>query len=334
MKKNTLTLILAVLSVTLFSQTDQIVVTILNSQPVTGITNIQYEFSGTYLFYDISAEVSFNGNPYQPIPEADLSGDLNDVAPGVRNITWNGAASFPNQYSVQTIVRITATPNFTCGDQITDVEGNLYNTVLIGTQCWMKENLNIGTMVSLALDQTNNSVIEKYCYSNLESNCDIYGGLYQWDEMMQYTTQESTQGICPSGWHVPSDAEWTTMTDYVRSQPAYCCGSNTFNIGKALASTTLWYGPSVYPCGIANDPGTNNGTGFTGLPGGTRTFTTQIPPQPRFYYLTTLGYWWTSTAAGDTDAWGRSLYWDRAGIGSPNAVKGTGFSVRCLKDQD
>lgn len=225
-------------------------------------------------------------------------------------------------------------PSWECGETLIDErDGQEYSTVQIGEQCWMAQNLNIGTPVDGMGDQTNNGTIEKYCFNNNGSYCEVYGGLYQWDEMMQYTTQEGAQGICPEGWHVPTDAEWTALTDYVKSQPEFCCNSNTFNIGKALASTTLWYGPSAYPCGISNDPGTNNTTGFTGLPGGSRTFTTQTPPQPRFYYLTTLGYWWTSTGSDDTKAFGRSLYWDRAGIGTANVVRGTGYSVRCIKDE-
>lgn len=220
-----------------------------------------------------------------------------------------------------------------CGTPFVDVrDGQQYSTVQIGEQCWMAQNLNVGTQVNGMGDQTNNGLIEKYCYNNNGSNCEIYGGLYQWNEMMQYTTQEGTRGICPEGWHVPSDAEWTTLTDYTRSQPGYCCNSSTFNIGKALASTNLWHNPSLYPCGIGNDPGSNNATGYTGLPGGSRTFTSQTPTQPRFYYLTTLGYWWTSTASGDIKAYGRSLYWDRAGIGTSIVVKNTGYSVRCVKD--
>ena len=225
-------------------------------------------------------------------------------------------------------------PSWECGDPLIDErDGKEYGTVQIGGQCWMAQNLNIGTRINGSGEQTDNELIEKYCFNNDESNCNLYGGLYEWDEMMQYMTQEGARGICPEGWHVPSDAEWTALTDHIRGQPEYCCNANTFNIGKALASTTLWYGPSGYPCGIGNDPGTNNTTGFSGLPGGSRTFTTQNPPQPRFYYLSTFGYWWTSTASDDLRALGRSLYWDRAGIGTSNVVKGTGYSIRCLRDE-
>jgi len=85
-------------------------------------------------------------------------------------------------------------------------DGKTYNTVLIGTQCWMRENLNIGTRIDGSQNQTDNGTIEKYCYDDLESNCDIYGGLYQWDEAMQYVTTQGVQGICPAGWHLPTDA--------------------------------------------------------------------------------------------------------------------------------
>ena len=105
--------------------------------------------------------------------------------------------------------------------------GKTYNAVFIGLQCWMDENLNTGTMIDGTADQTNNSIVEKYCYSNLGSNCDIYGGMYQWAEAVQYLNGATNtaswnpvptgpvQGICPAGWHVPSDDEWTTLTTYL-----------------------------------------------------------------------------------------------------------------------
>lgn len=87
---------------------------------------------------------------------------------------------------------------WSCGYSIIDSrDGQTYNTVLIGTQCWMAENLNIGTMINGSSDQTDNATIEKYCYNNKTANCDTYGGLYQWTEMMQYVMTEGAQGICP-----------------------------------------------------------------------------------------------------------------------------------------
>jgi len=85
--------------------------------------------------------------------------------------------------------------------------GRIYTTVVIGNQCWFKENINVGTLITGTSEQTNNGSIEKYCYENIEDNCISYGGLYQWNEAMQYVTTEGAQGICPDGWHVPTFVE-------------------------------------------------------------------------------------------------------------------------------
>jgi len=99
---------------------------------------------------------------------------------------------------------------FFCGQTLSDPrDGKNYATVQIGTQCWMAQNLNVGTRIDGTATQANNGTIEKYCYSDNDANCTTYGGLYQWDEMMQYTTTQGVQGICPTGWHLPVDAEWT-----------------------------------------------------------------------------------------------------------------------------
>ena len=100
-------------------------------------------------------------------------------------------------------------------DFIDSRDGKIYGTVQIGSQCWMSENLNIGTRINSGVIMTDNDTIEKYCYDNLEANCDTSGGLYRWDEMMQYVTTDSTQGICPKGWHLPGDEEWKTLEMYL-----------------------------------------------------------------------------------------------------------------------
>ena len=88
-----------------------------------------------------------------------------------------------------------------CKDQPYIVyEDKQYKTVLIGDQCWTRESLNIGTMIYGVDDMSDNGLIEKYCYNNDTNNCNIYGGLYQWEEMMQYASSEGVQGICPDGW--------------------------------------------------------------------------------------------------------------------------------------
>ena len=105
---------------------------------------------------------------------------------------------------------------FVCGQSFTDArEGQIYPTVLINTQCWMKKNLNIGVMVDSLAGQTDNSIVEKYCYKNLAAYCDTFGGYYQWNEMMQYTSTVGAKGICPDGWHIPADAEWYIMENFI-----------------------------------------------------------------------------------------------------------------------
>ncbi len=91
---------------------------------------------------------------------------------------------------------------------VTDADGNVYPTVQIGDQCWMAENIRVGTMINAPTDQSNNGITEKYCYENDPTNCDTYGGLYQWNEMMAYNdTIPNLQGICPDGWHIPNTDE-------------------------------------------------------------------------------------------------------------------------------
>ena len=323
MKRNILTFILVIFSVSLYSQPELIQVTIINSEPITGITNIQYDFSGTYVSYDISVKVSFDGDPYQPVPEADLSGDLINVSPGIRNITWNGEASFPNYYHEQTRIRITATPNFVCGDQITDIDGNVYNTVLIGIQCWMKENL-------MTTKDPDGNAITRYCYDDDPSNCIIYGGLYNWVTAMDSAASSNNapsgvQGICPDGWHLPSEAEWDALTNYISSQPGLFCGGDPYNDAKAIAAQTNWQG-STNTCAIGNDLNANNATGFSALPGGHRA------SNGTYYYAGYISGWWSSREYDEVVVWGRDIYY-----GHPRVQRGDFHSVyshsaRCLRD--
>ncbi|MBK7175282.1 MAG: hypothetical protein IPH84_19155 [Bacteroidales bacterium] len=135
--------------------------------------------------------------------------------------------------SVTPISQTTIWCLWTCGQPIIDSrDGKEYNTVLIDSQCWLAENLNIGTRINGSDNQTNNGVIQKYCMNDLESNCSIYGGLYQWDEMMNYTSSSSAnpsgrQGICPEGWHIPSLNELCQMQTFL--DPTMLCSTDDAN---------------------------------------------------------------------------------------------------------
>jgi uncharacterized protein (TIGR02145 family) len=104
------------------------------------------------------------------------------------------------------IIPCTGTPTI-------DYAGKTYNTVQIGNQCWLKENLNVGTMGS----PYNNGSIEKYCYNNVLDSCTKYGGLYMWSEAMQYSTTTGAQGICPNGWHLPTLTDVQALASFVEN---------------------------------------------------------------------------------------------------------------------
>lgn len=188
-------------------------------------------------------------------------------------------------------------------------EGQAYSTVQIGTQCWMKENLNIGTKINSGQDQINNGIIEKYCHNNNESLCDIYGGLYQWDEMMQYTTIAGVQGICPVGWHIPTVEELIILIDYV--------GGLSGGGSLKETGTTHWLQPNA---------GATNSSGFSGLPGGFR-HNSGIFPEFGYY-----GYWLSSTEQLSWNARLIQLYFHDASVHIIDLPKEFGYSVRCVKD--
>ncbi len=220
-------------------------------------------------------------------------------------------------------VLIYPSTSFICSNPFTDPRnGQTYNTVQIGTQCWMAENLNIGEMINSTEEMTDNGIIEKYCYDNDPTNCEIYGGLYQWNEMMQYTTSQGVQGICPAGWHIPTDDEIKILEGTVDSQypvgdPIWNNGGwRGFDAGLNLKSTSGWY-----------DNG--NGTdlfGFTALPGGYCFY------GGGFANIVERAFFWSSTENGSYEAWGRLLFFYMNEINRSNLGKGVGLSVRCLKD--
>lgn len=187
---------------------------------------------------------------------------------------------------------------FVCGQPLTDTRDNqVYPTVLIGEQCWMAKNLNVGTFIFGVGDQTNNYVIEKYCYQNITSNCTSYGGLYQWGEMMQYASASSGQGICPAGWHIPANQEFDTLI--------YQLG------GYAVAGTALKVGGN---------------SGFEGLLAG------WVYNCQKFRHMGVEGFFWTSSSYNNLYAHSRILTWNTSAVTSIYENKQDGLSVRCLKD--
>lgn len=206
---------------------------------------------------------------------------------------------------------------WTCGDTLIDPrDGKMYTTIPIGSDCWMAQNLNYGQFVvsdSLATvhsDQFNNNIIEKYCQGNDSNNCILYGGLYEWNEMMNYTSAGGGQGICPPGWHVATDAEWQAMI---------LASGGTFSGNLGTGANDL----KALGEGVGADTGTN-ASGFAARAHGDR------DAFGVFYGLHLRFIFWTSTPSSfmpyQYTLWAEndSIYrYDDAGTES-------GFSCRCV----
>ena len=194
--------------------------------------------------------------------------------------------------------------------------GKTYHTVQIGTQCWLEENLDVGTMIQGNQDQTNNNTIEKYCYNDDVNNCTIYGGLYQWAEAVQYkngATNTSSpnpafsgniQGICPTGWHIPTSDEFQTLSTTV---------NNNSNALKAIGQ------------GTGSGAGTNT-SGFSSLLSGARV------DGGNFQDLNTYANFWSSTVNSSSYAYDMILDNAYSGIYYNQDYRDYGISIRCLKD--
>ncbi len=214
---------------------------------------------------------------------------------------WKVVAHDTHGASTSSQVWSYTTTAWICTNQISFL-GKTYNTVLIGSQCWFKENLDVGTQLVGFVEQTNNSILEKYCYEDVAANCNTYGGLYEWSEAMQYSSSASAQGICPIGWHIPTYPEFLTLDTTV--------GSNV-NALKAVGQGT-GYGT-----------GTNT-SGFTGLLAGFRY------DGGWFNDLHIWTYFWSSTEYNSVAAWSLSMEGDYNYISYFNGSKMYGYPVRCL----
>ena len=216
---------------------------------------------------------------------------------------------------------------------VTDVDGNIYNTVQIGNQCWMKENLRTthnpaGTEIPLGSSATHyDDAAQRYYPNNNAELVGTYGYLYNWAALMNGASSSTAnpsgvQGICPNGWHVPSDAEWTQLSEYVSIHSAYICDNDISYIGKALAATTGWNNYTS-TCAIGNNPSTNNSTGFSALPAGLTISTN----------LGNVADFWSATEETDIlHACIRILRYDAGTMSKYTYYKNYGFSVRCVRN--
>ncbi len=195
---------------------------------------------------------------------------------------------------------------------ITDIDGNVYNSIRIGSQTWMLENLktsrfNDGSAIPLIENLSDWTELRTpgFCWNNFDMSGykDTYGALYNY-----YVV--STDKLCPKGWHVPTDSEWTSLVNY--------CGGELLAGGKIKEEGTVhWNSP--------NSLATNE-SGFTALPGGC---------MPNYGFITipgTAGYFWSSTSFMTSEAWMYSLIYNSSMCNRQDYPRTGGFSVRCVKD--
>ncbi len=263
------------------------------------------------LFKRIEATQNFS---FSPGDELLYIGYTNTLQSGMLDVPGaNEAFSF--QFAIN--IPCPGTPTVT-------YEGQVYNTIQIFSQCWLKENLNAGIMINGNQNQQNNGTIEKYCYDNDPANCDGFGGMYQWNEMMQYTTTQGVQGICPptDGWHIPTDEEWKILEGTVDSQ---------YGVGDPEWDEIYWRGfdAAYHLKSIAGWSFNGNGDdsfSFSALPGGFRYY------DNFFYNLDYYAYFWSSTEESSSYAWFRRIFHSNDRMSNYFDYKTTGFSVRCVRD--
>lgn len=198
---------------------------------------------------------------------------------------------------------------FTCGDSFADPRDNLvYPTILIGSQCWMAANLNYGYVTPSSQLQLDNCINEKYCYNDNPTNCSTSGGLYQWNEVMDYDDTQAIQGFCPPGWHIPTEADWAILfSQFINS-------------------------------GFAGNPLKSGGySGFNGFLSGIR-FHTSIWKYPASDPTLHSILYWSSTPHSPTKTWAHGLNEVASdseytpSVSFYPALKSNAFAVRCIRD--
>ena len=275
---------------------------------------------GVLLKVDLPSGTSLNRRIVGP--ELDQFAVPDAVLTGGSTYTWRVQATCSTLRPFD-LTPISASSTFTVGSgsscpaTLTDIDGNVYNTVEIGSQCWMEDNLATETygdgsaiptgLSNSAWSSTTSGAFA--VYADNPANKGTYGLLYNW-----YAVADP-RSICPAGWHVPTDAEWTQLTDHLGGESV--AGGQMKTTGTLGAGTGLWFAPNT---------DATNSSGFSGLPGGYRNFLG--------FFLTqgANGYWWSSGENSTGSAWYRILDYGNGSAYRNDINKHYGFSVRCLRD--
>jgi len=267
---------------------------------------IKYDLAGTD---EYNVTITATDKTGQTITPTIVAFDIQSVSAGIDHVIWwepqmEGRAL--QGWTVELKAKVSRTGT------VTDIDGNTYQTVKIGNQWWIAENLKVthyrnGDVIPNVTDNTawSNLTTGAYCeLDNYSANVETFGRLYNW-----YTVNDN-RNIAPEGWHVPTDAEWTTLTTYL--------GGESVAGGKMKeAGTTYWSSPNT---------GADNESGFSALPGGYRS------ANGTYSSIGSNGFWWSATESSRYLAWYRSLGYYDSGVDRYGSSKRYGFSVRCVGD--
>lgn len=288
------------------------------------VTNIAATsaLSGGNVTSDGGAAVTLRGVCWNTTPDPTIDNLKTNDGTGIGNFGSNLTGLSANTtYYVKAYATNRKGPSY--GEQVSfktylytfaDIDGNSYNAMQIGTQVWMTENLkttryNDGSVIPLITDSSvwNNLTTPGYCWYNNDeaTHKATYGALYNWHTI-------SAANLCPTGWHVPSEAEWTALVDYL--------GGGGYAGAKLKETGNIHW--------ISHNEGATNESRFTGLPGGTRS----SEPLASYFNIGSKGYWWSTTLYAGNYA----LFWTLEDLNisviRARGHKNTGMSVRCLKD--
>jgi uncharacterized protein (TIGR02145 family) len=248
---------------------------------------------------------------------------VSDVEPGYYYNSGTPVSPFWTRLSTKAYVDVLLEQilelQLVTGVKIKDIDGNVYKIITIGTQTWMAENLktikyNDGTVIPLITDGWYTASLNSspgYCWygaPNESTNLTTYGALYNWYAID--TLSNGNKNVCPTGWHVPTDGEWTTLTDAL---------GGTVGAGGKMKEAGLahWKTPNT---------GATNESGFAGLPGGYRRQFNED------YAIGGDVYWWSYSEGVPNEAWYRNLTYNNGNVSRYDNNKGSGMSVRCLRD--
>lgn len=290
----------------------------ISTSPLTDITSTS-AISGGSVISDGGSSISARGVCWDKNQNPTLSAKFSEDGEGPGNYSSSLTGLINGTYYY---VRAYATNNagtaygneFLMITPVSDLDGNIYKTVIIGTQVWMAENLrttklNNNTSIPMVNENSSWSALSTpaYCLYNNDDyyNKQNYGSLYNWFTI-------NTGKLCPEGWHVPSEAEWTTLTDYLGG--VYVASGKLKEEGGAH-----WTSPNT---------GASDDFGFSARPGGYRTGLSAASFRTKGYY----GWWWVSTESDPNSARARLMTYDASEIAMGSGLKKNGYSVRCVKD--